>query len=171
MIKQELRQGRILDIGCGIYPYFLINTVFNEKHGVDPETSTNGLNTNININHTALNENTPLPYEDQLFSVVTSLAVIEHFTEDFVRHLMNEAHRVLQPGGQLILTTPSPWSHQVLQLMGRLNIVSHEEIRGAVNLYSQESLSQALHECGFPKENISFGFFECGLNSWIRALR
>jgi hypothetical protein len=35
LIPPELREGRILDIGCGSYPYFLAHTAFKEKFAVD----------------------------------------------------------------------------------------------------------------------------------------
>ena len=35
LIPSHLRNGRILDIGCGSFPYFLLNTVFTEKCGLD----------------------------------------------------------------------------------------------------------------------------------------
>jgi len=35
LIPDELRSGRILDIGCGSYPYFLSHTAFEEKHALD----------------------------------------------------------------------------------------------------------------------------------------
>ncbi|HBE45379.1 MAG TPA: hypothetical protein DDW17_08060 [Deltaproteobacteria bacterium] len=38
-ISPYLRQGRILDIGCGSFPYFLKNTEFAEKYGIDKTVS------------------------------------------------------------------------------------------------------------------------------------
>ena len=35
LISAQHRKGRILDIGCGEYPHFLINIEFNEKYGID----------------------------------------------------------------------------------------------------------------------------------------
>ena len=35
LIPTELRDGRILDIGCGSYPYFLAHTAFKAKFAVD----------------------------------------------------------------------------------------------------------------------------------------
>lgn len=35
LIPDELRTGRILDIGCGAYPYFLSHTFFHEKAAID----------------------------------------------------------------------------------------------------------------------------------------
>ena len=38
-IPSELRSGKILDIGCGSYPNFLISTNFNIKYGLDPSVN------------------------------------------------------------------------------------------------------------------------------------
>ena len=35
LIPKSLRDGRILDIGCGSYPYFLSHTSFQEKFAID----------------------------------------------------------------------------------------------------------------------------------------
>ena len=35
LIPSSLRSGRILDIGCGTYPYFLAHTSFEEKFAID----------------------------------------------------------------------------------------------------------------------------------------
>ena len=35
LIPTDLRAGRILDIGCGSFPYFLAHTSFEEKFAVD----------------------------------------------------------------------------------------------------------------------------------------
>ncbi|MBI5681771.1 MAG: hypothetical protein HZC45_01145 [Deltaproteobacteria bacterium] len=35
LIPPSTRNGRILDIGCGFYPLFLLSTEFSEKYGFD----------------------------------------------------------------------------------------------------------------------------------------
>ena len=40
--------------------------------------------------------------------VVSAFHVVEHISFDDLRHLVDEAHRVLKPGGMLILETPNP---------------------------------------------------------------
>ena len=55
----------------------------------------------------------PLPYADQSFDVVCCSEVIEH-VENF-RELLRQAHRVLKPGGVLVVTTPN-----VLNLKSRV---------------------------------------------------
>lgn len=46
------------------------------------------------------------PYEDNTFDLVTWCEVIEHLTENPV-HTLAEIHRVLKPGGALVLSTPN----------------------------------------------------------------
>ncbi len=51
-------------------------------------------------------EKDPFPYEDEYFSTVLCCELIEHLFEDPM-HMMSEIHRVLRPGGHLVLTTPN----------------------------------------------------------------
>jgi SAM-dependent methyltransferase len=69
-------------------------------------------------------DRSPLPYADAQFDVVTCSEVIEHL-ENF-RALLREAHRVLKPGGVLVLTTPN-----VLNAYSRLRYVAS----GFANLF------------------------------------
>lgn len=40
LIPSQLRNGRILDIGCGSYPYFLSHTSFADKFSIDQNNPT-----------------------------------------------------------------------------------------------------------------------------------
>jgi glycosyltransferase involved in cell wall biosynthesis/SAM-dependent methyltransferase len=51
-------------------------------------------------------EKDPFPYPDGHFSTVLCCELIEHLTEDPM-HLMREIHRIVKPGGHLVLTTPN----------------------------------------------------------------
>lgn len=77
----------------------------------------------IEIKKVNLN-NQPIPFPDAQFDVVTCSEVIEHL-ENF-RALLREAHRVLKPGGVLVLTTPN-----VLNAYSRLRYVAS----GFANLF------------------------------------
>jgi SAM-dependent methyltransferase len=47
----------------------------------------------------------PLPYEDGQFDAVTALSIWSHFAERPARQWLDEMHRILAPGGILVLTT------------------------------------------------------------------
>jgi len=51
-------------------------------------------------------ETVPLPFEDAGFTSITILDVLEHLHVDDQKALLREFHRVLAPGGVLIVTTP-----------------------------------------------------------------
>ena len=46
------------------------------------------------------------PYEDASFDTVLCCELVEHLTADPM-HMMTEIHRILKPGGHLVLTTPN----------------------------------------------------------------
>ena len=51
-------------------------------------------------------ERDPFPYPDGAFDLVIWCEVIEHLTENPV-HALGEIHRVLRPGGHLVVSTPN----------------------------------------------------------------
>jgi len=64
-----------------------------------------------------------LPFADESFQVVTMLAVLEHIEKE--KQILREIHRVLIPGGKLVLTVPSVWSQPILEFLAyKLKIVS-----------------------------------------------
>lgn len=91
---------RLLDYGCGNKPYrTLFGAKFNEYVGADLPG-----NPDAEIITGPKGE---IPSEDGAFDCVLSSEVMEH-TED-PRFYLREAHRVLKPGGTLILSVPAIW--------------------------------------------------------------
>jgi len=82
--------------------------------------------------------NRRLPFEDERFSCVFALSVLEHLLNPC--HFIQEANRVLKPGGRLIILTPniSTYFTAVLILLGKMpssgphpdsnNLVKSEEV-------------------------------------------
>ncbi len=170
LIPPALRQGRILDIGCGSYPYFLSHTSFRGKFAID-QLKASGLPVDISFHEYNLNASTPLPFEDEYFSALTMLAVVEHLNPAVLVELFRETHRILRPDGILVLTTPAAWTGRLLKRMARLNLVSKEEIDEHVFAYTLPLLGWYFGAGGFPLERVHFGFFEGGLNLWATARR
>lgn len=172
LIPDESRSGCILDIGCGNFPYFLINTKFHEKHGLDRISKQVGNetdNANIRLFNFDINNYSTLPYEDDRFDTVTMLAVLEHLEADKAQDIAREACRVMKNGGIFIATTPCWWTDKLLKMLAQFDIVSKEEIDEHKSLFSQKSLSDLIHQAGFSKDMIQTGCFELGMNLWVTA--
>lgn len=170
LIPTELRAGRILDIGCGSFPYFLSHTVFQQKFAVD-QLPPNELGQRLDIQwHTLdLNSTPKLPFENNFFNAVTLLAVVEHLNPNSMAALFTETYRVLQPGGVVIMTTPAAWSDGLLRTMARIGLVSAEEIHEHVFAYTLPLLGWYFGRGGFEMTKVDFGYFEFMLNMWAVA--
>lgn len=170
-ILEEQRRGKILDVGCGSYPYFLSNTNFKEKYGMDPSVNTDLVkNQNIYLNNTDVTKN-KLTFKDNYFDVVTMLAVFEHIEHDKLNFVLTEIRRVLKKDGIFIITTPAPWSDKLLHVMARTGLISKEEIHEHKHNLSKQKIEGILVEAGFKKRNIRSGFFEIYMNMWLTAIK
>jgi SAM-dependent methyltransferase len=170
LIPERLRQGRILDIGCGSYPYFLSHTYFKEKFAIDQLTKPEPVS-KINWFTLNLNHDPHLPFEDEYFSAITMLAVVEHLNPPSLVSLFQELHRTLRPGGKLIITTPAAWSDGLLRLMARIHLVSPDEINEHIYVYTLPLLGWYFGKAGFEMAKVKFGYFEFHLNMWATANR
>ena len=167
LIPADLRAGRILDVGCGSYPYFLAHTSFEQKFAVDQlPPNEQGKALNIQWHTLDLNSTPKLPFEDNFFSVITLLAVVEHLNPNSMAELFKETYRVLQPGGIVIMTTPAAWSDGLLKLMARMSLVSKEEIYEHVFAYTLPLIGWYFGRGGFEMTKVNFGYFEFMLNLW-----
>ncbi|CAG0965635.1 demethylmenaquinone methyltransferase / 2-methoxy-6-polyprenyl-1,4-benzoquinol methylase [Anaerolineales bacterium] len=171
LIPSTLRTGRILDIGCGSYPYFLAHTSFAEKFAIDQLPLPQQTASELKIESFTLDlEIEPhLPFEDNYFDAVTLLAVVEHLDPSLMAKLFKEVYRVLKPGGMVILTTPAAWSDGLLKFMAGVNLVSAEEIHEHAYAYTLPLLGWYFGQAGFEMTKVKFGYFEFMLNMWATA--
>lgn len=176
MISASHRNGRILDIGCGTYPYFLVETAFKEKYGIDKSREMTGHkdlagHDFLHLRQWDFGKESRLPFENDYFDVVTMLAVFEHIEVTHIRQLVSEIFRILKKEGLFILTTPAGWTDRLLRLMARLKLVSPVEINDHKDTYTHEKIARILTGGGFKKENISLGYFEMFMNIWAAAIK
>jgi SAM-dependent methyltransferase len=102
LAAREHATGRLLDIGCGIKPYEPIFAPYVTEHvGVDHSDSPHELDADIIA--TAYD----IPVADATFDTALMTEVLEHLEEPL--DALREAHRLLAPGGKLILTAPMMW--------------------------------------------------------------
>lgn len=96
-------RGVVYDFGCGKRPYEKeILRVAERYIGVDWSNTLHGLSADVSADL-----NKPLPIDSEVADNVISLQVMEHLCEPQV--MLNEAFRILKPGGRLTITVPFQW--------------------------------------------------------------
>jgi SAM-dependent methyltransferase len=55
--------------------------------------------------------------------LITMLAVLEHIPEDRQAEVARACHRLLNPGGRVVITVPSPRVDDILDVLGRLRVI------------------------------------------------
>ena len=95
-------KGRLLDIGCGRKPYRNLFRV-DEYLGLEIDSPENRANKSADFFYNG----ELFPFENEIFDGAICNQVLEHvFTPD---RFLGEIHRVLKPGGKLLLTVPFVW--------------------------------------------------------------
>jgi 2-polyprenyl-3-methyl-5-hydroxy-6-metoxy-1,4-benzoquinol methylase len=115
-MRSYRQTNRLLDVGCAT-GLFLVATNADgwESYGVDPSgpLSSYGRATyGVNIYHGELNQ---MHFPHRHFDVVTLWNVIEHLLDPL--GVLREVHRVLRPGGLLILQMPN-WNDITREVLG-----------------------------------------------------
>lgn len=174
LIPYSLRRGRILDIGCGTFPFFLMNTEFDHKYAIDKTDGAGNqsfLKNGIKIMNHDVEKEKELPFENEYFDVVSMLAVFEHIEPAKLDGILKEICRVLKCGGLYVLTTPACWTNNLLKIMAALNLVSPIEIEEHKAAYNPRWISSLLQDASFSVDKIKSGYFEVFMNIWVTATK
>jgi SAM-dependent methyltransferase len=176
-ILPQHREGRILDMGCGNYPfsYFLTTTAFAEKYGLDRVFANGGDEAaeelGIRLMAHDMTSASGVPFGDNYFDIVTMLGVFEHIEPTALEPLMAEIYRLLKPGGRYVMTTPARWTGPLLQGMAKLGLVSAASIADHKDSYSHAVIRGLLLRGGFSAAQVKLGHFELFMNNYAVATK
>ncbi len=138
------RRARILDVGCGTGANLVRLSDFGDAEGVDISPDALKFCRERGLNNVKLGAAETLPYKDGEFDLVTALDVVEHMDDDVAG--LKEMHRVLRPGGRVLLFVPT-----FMFLWGVQDEVSHHRRR-----YRMDELRQAVTAAGFEVERTTY---------------
>jgi len=132
----------------------------------------------IKVDIVDLNDGT-LPYPDNSFDLVTFTEVAEHL-ENY-RAIVREIHRVLKPGGVIVITTPN-----ILNMKSRMRFLTNgfwsmfgplhvgetaiESTGGHITPIAYPYLAHALMSAGFGMPGISFDKIQFPSIFWLLFL-
>jgi SAM-dependent methyltransferase len=100
--------GASLDIGCAMGFYVeRLERLGWEAHGIDISEYAVGEGSRRGVENLLVGSVDRLPHPDARFDFVTSIDVIEHVAPEAASRMVEEAHRVLKPGGLCFFATPN----------------------------------------------------------------
>jgi ubiquinone/menaquinone biosynthesis C-methylase UbiE len=136
-------QASVLDAGCGTGGTMKRLAGAGEIYGCDYSPVALSFCRTRGFERLAAGDVSALPYADDSFRAAVSCDVLEHVPDDYAG--LREMHRVLQPGGVLILTVPA---HRFLWS-------EHDEALAHLRRYSARELRRLLQEVGFEVVKLS----------------
>lgn len=153
----------ILDFGCGSQGYFLRSVSDKIKRGVGIDYDVD-IKDEKNLKFSSFKFKDKLPFNDNCFDKVVMLAVLEHIDLNLVELLFKEFRRVLKDDGLVVLTTPTPLSKSLLELLAyRFHIISEGEIRDHKKYYDKKDMLELAKNSNLVLE--SYKLFQFGINS------
>jgi 2-polyprenyl-3-methyl-5-hydroxy-6-metoxy-1,4-benzoquinol methylase len=97
--------------------------------------------------------------------------VIEHLNDP--TSFLRNCHGLLKPGGKMVIATPTRFGEKARDLLARLGLVQRavegERVHGHVNIFTRESISRLLEECGFRV--IRAGYFQLWMNMLLVGVK
>jgi SAM-dependent methyltransferase len=112
---------RLLDVGCAdgelfrqLKPYII------EGVGIDPDLARPVETDHCKLTSGSFPEDLP---ETRPFDAITMLAVLEHIPPEQQPQWARACARLLNPGGYLVITTPSPMVDPILSLLKSIRLI------------------------------------------------
>lgn len=154
-------QGSVLDLGCG-YGAVLSRLTPKQYVGIEGDPTVYRWLKNKYPNQSFIQRDLDADQLElnQTFDTVVMLAVIEHLKRP--EHILQQISMYLNPGGKLVLTTPSPVGDRIHQIGARVGIFSKLAMEDHETIFNQKSLAALLARYQF--EPVLFRRFLLGGN-------
>lgn len=109
-IKEIEPEPKVIDLGCGRGEWLELTREYGfQSHGIDMDA---GMLENVKSLGLSAELGDAVEYlktlPDESISIVSGFHIVEHLPFDVLQFLIQEALRVLKPGGLIILETPNP---------------------------------------------------------------
>ena len=158
------KHDAVLDFGCGHQAYLLnhLSTLVSEAIGIDYDVVEKSIAPHIETRKFKFT--TRLPFTDKKFHDICMLAVLEHIEPAYTGKLFREFHRVLKPGGRIILTTPTPKSKVLLEYTAKLHFISKDEVEDHKKYYDRGDINTLCKN--YDLKLIRYETFWFGMNSF-----
>lgn len=159
----------ILEIGCGANASFLrsLAQLPNKKLiGLDPKLKKN-IPQSKNIFLIKEKVFDRLNFEDNSFDCVIMLAVLEHL--DKPGEIIEEIHRVLDPGGCLCLSAPTGFAKRILEFWALIKLLDPAHVAEHKNYFNKQGLEAMAQKAGFSKTRHQY--FQLGCNNFFMAFK
>jgi SAM-dependent methyltransferase len=109
-----------------------------------------------------------LGFRDE-FDTVLLVALIEHILNQ--RHLLQQCHRALRPGGVLVITTPTPFGNDIVHRTGaRLGLFHKSVADHHVVIYDKRRLQAAATMVGFTLDRHRYFQLRCNQLAVLRKI-
>ena len=160
------KREHLLDLGCsnGFYYDFFKNEGFKELHGVDISYDRAAVARSRGYDSVTICRGQNIPLPDNYFDVVINQEVLVHVLREEDRQAMiNEAFRVLKPGGIYILSFPSLDALNAINTANKITLVEYmknvkDRLKGVqeknnpaeyCRYWTGHRMEQMLREAGF----------------------
>ena len=104
------------------------------------------------------------PMLNKTFDTIVLLAVVEHMEIKDVYDVFNKFKKSLQSNGMIFLTTPTPSSKFILEMLAFFRILDKQNIEEHKHYWNKEELYELGQKTGF--EVIKYKKFQLGLNQY-----
>jgi ubiquinone/menaquinone biosynthesis C-methylase UbiE len=158
------RKDSLLDVGVSACPYIIIETARKGCHATGIDLSEEAIKKSAEFSRSALPKKQrhlasfkvcaaeKLPFKDNTFTKVCSIAVLEHIKDD--KKAIEEIARVVRPNGKIIISVPNTYQRTPFfyRIYGRIN----DKKVGHLRHYRAEELIDEFRKRNFVLEDLIY---------------